>query len=213
MPRRARLGAASLVLIQQATMAMAMATCGQRMKRQPKVPLFGLWSHGLKLSGLGWDRVAKGRVAASRPLVTTCKRIFVDFRVLPTCCHMCSHPVPPPPPTSCARIPYSFLFSAILFSFGQPFGASVVCSFPFPLPLPLPVSYLPRILWPIVALHRVLSGIYCFGVSCCIRMAVATFYRHSRPALTPLPRLNQSRVLSIFNSLFDQGKKLSSREC
>lgn len=141
-----------------------------------------------------------------------------DFRRFSSASHLLPHVLTPrasPPPTRCARIPYSFLFSAILFSFGQPFGASVVCSFPFPLPLPLPlpVSYLPRILWPIVALHRVLSGIYCFGVSCCIRMAVATFYRHSRPALTPLPRLNQSRVLSIFNSLFDQGKKLSSREC
>lgn len=33
------------------------------------------------------------------------------------------------------------------------------------------------------------------------------------PFTIPFPTLVQSRVLSIFNSLFDQGKKLSSSEC
>lgn len=84
-----------------------------------KCHYLGFWWHGLKFAGMGGGNV-RGWLTASWPLVTTCKRIFVDFRMHPLG-HMCSL-------FFCLykNCHSSFFAPGSLFSFGQPFGASAV---------------------------------------------------------------------------------------
>lgn len=144
---------------------------------------------GLGVNGL-WRREEEGgKLASSWPLVTTCKRIFVDFRVLLPLPHVLTtrfqRTIAP-----ASALNRNFYFPYFLLFFDNHLALLLFCIF--------------------FVQVVVFSAIYCFGVSCCICMAVATFSGSFR-CLADFP-LSQLPVLSISNSLFDQNKKVPSSE-